>query len=240
MLNILYKLYYILVFLPIQVVHSVFCVLLCVLFFPIFGPDWVSYNVGVLWGRVILYASLTRVRVIGREHLESQKSYILIANHSSSFDVYAIFGWIGRPIRWVMKKELTKIPLFGWLTKASGQIAVDRSNSQAAIDSINEARKSLKPGVSVMIFPEGTRSKNGELKPFKKGAYHFAFDMRYDIVPIAIKGANKVKRPGSFFGSLGKIDIIISKPLKIGAYKREEMLTLVDKTKQIIEQALRD
>lgn len=239
MLNILYKVYYVLVFLPIQLVHSVFCVLLCVMFFPVFGPDWVSYNVGVLWGRVILYASLSRIKVIGQDNLEKGKSYVLIANHSSSFDVYAIFGWIGRPIRWVMKKELSKIPLFGWATRVSGQIAVDRSNSQAAIDSINRARKTLKPGVSIMFFPEGTRSKDGELKPFKKGAYHFAFDMRYDIVPITIKGANKVKKPGSLFGSPGKIEIIIHKPLKIDAYKRKEMLILVDETKEIIDKALR-
>lgn len=232
--ELIYKVYFLLVFLPLQIVFTIISALLCVILFPLVGPDKVSYNIGLFWGRSIIYASLTPVKVYGKENLKPGKSYIIIANHSSSFDIYAIFGWIGRNIRWVMKKELTKIPLFGWATKYSGQIAVDRSNTQAAIDSINEARETLKPGVSIMFFPEGTRSRNGKLKVFKKGAYHFAHDMRLDIVPVTIKGAYQVKRPGKFFGSSGKIEIYIHKPVKIDNHDRKEMRQLIDKTKEII------
>lgn len=234
----LYKFYYLLVFIPFQIIHTILSALLCVILFPLIGPDKVSHNIGVFWGRGLIYASLTPVKVYGRENLEPGKSYILVANHSSSFDIYAIFGWIGRTIRWVMKKELTKIPIFGWATRVSGQIAVDRSNSQAAIESINKARQNMKPGVSIMFFPEGTRSKDGKLKIFKKGAYHFAYDMRLDIVPITIKGANGVKRPGNFFGRPGRIEIFLHKPIPINAYSRENMRDLIDETKQIIAKPL--
>lgn len=238
--NFLYKVYFILVFIPLQIIFTVISALLCVILFPLIGPDKVSYYIGLFWGRSIVYASLSPVRVFGQENLDPDKSYILIANHSSSFDIYTIFGWIGRNIRWVMKKELTKIPLFGWATKYSGQIAVDRSNTQAAIDSINEARETLKPGVSIMFFPEGTRSRDGKLKNFKKGAYHFAHDMRLDLVPITIKGAYQVKTPGKFWGSKGSIDIIIHKPVPIEQHDRKEMQQLIDKTKEIIAEPLND
>lgn len=236
--NILYKIYYVIIFIPLQVLFTVISALLCVILFPLIGPDKVSYKIGLFWGRSIVYSSLTSVKVYGKEKLDPEKSYILIANHSSSFDIYAIFGWIGRNIRWVMKKELTKIPLFGWATRASGQIAVDRSNSQAAIDSINEARKTMKPGVSIMFFPEGTRSRDGKLKVFKKGAYHFAFDMRLDVVPITIKGAYEVKTPGKLLGSKGKIEIIIHDPVVIDNHDRDEMNKLIDKTKEVIAAGL--
>ncbi|MFB6320456.1 lysophospholipid acyltransferase family protein [Saccharicrinis sp. FJH54] len=232
--NFIYKVYFVIVFIPLQVLFTIISALLCIILFPLIGPDRVSHHIGLFWGRSIVYSSLTPVKVYGREKLDPSKSYILIANHASSFDIYTIFGWIGYNIRWVMKKELTKIPLFGWATRASGQIAVDRSNSQAAIDSINAARETLKPGVSIMFFPEGTRSRDGKLKVFKKGAYHFAFDMRLDLVPITIKGAYKVKTPGKFLGSKGKIEIFIHDPVKIDSHDRNEMNKLIDKTREII------
>lgn len=238
--KIAYNFYYLLVFLPYQIVHTIISALLCLLFFPIFGPDWVSYHIGIFWGRGLTWASLSQVKVFGAEHLEKGKSYIIVANHASSFDVYVMFGWIGRNIRWVMKKELTKIPVFGWATRVSGQIAIDRSNSQAAIDSINAARSQMAKGVSIVFFPEGTRSRTGKLQPFKKGAYHFAFDMEFDIVPVAIKGAYRVKTPGKFFGSPGKIELIIHEPVKIAQHSREEMRLLIDETRNKIAGSLNE
>lgn len=236
--KMVYKFYYLFVFIPLQIVLILISAIIILLLFPVINPDWVSYYVGIFLGRSITWASLSTAKVVGAEKLEKGKSYIFVANHSSSFDVFLILGWIGHNIRWVMKKELTKIPVFGWAARVSGQIAVDRSDSQAAIDSINAARSQLTKGVSVIFFPEGTRSRTGRLQPFKKGAYHFAFDMDFDVVPVAIKGAYKVKTPGKFFGSPGKIELIIHEPVKIAQHSREEMRLLIDETRNKIAESL--
>ncbi len=199
------------------------------------SKDWVSRNVGYFWGRGLCIFSLIKVGIKGLEHLEDRKSYVFVANHSSTYDVWVMYGWIGRTIQWVMKKELMKIPVFGWATKASGQIAIDRSNTQKAIESIIEAKKRIKDGVSIVFFPEGTRSRNGLLGRFKKGAFYFAIEMHLDIVPVVIKGAYNIKPAGSFFANYGRIQMEVLKPICIEGYKKSDLPKLIDTVRGYFE-----
>ena len=120
-----------------------------------------SYFGGVIWSRLNGYLTPMFVKVTGKEHIDKRKSYVIISNHQSIYDIFLIYGWLGIDIKWVMKKELAKIPGVGFGSKKVGHIFLDRSNSRVALESLNEAKRKLVNGTSVVIFPEGTRSATG-------------------------------------------------------------------------------
>lgn len=164
------------------------------------------------WARAALAIFSVRVVARGAEHLAGGQDYLIIANHRSNFDVFALITALGaRETRWVAKRELGRVPIFGYGLRATGQILVDRSDHQQAVEAL---RTTLgKHGASVVFFAEGRRAPTTELLPFKKGAAAFAIDAALPIVPVAISGSEKILPRTSLIASPGTIEVVIGEPI---------------------------
>jgi 1-acyl-sn-glycerol-3-phosphate acyltransferase len=170
------------------------------------------------WARSIASASGVSVTVEGRELLEPGKPYIFAANHQSQFDIFALQGFLGVDFRWLAKKELFKVPVWGPAMRRAGYIPVDRSHGKQAIKSLDEAAQKIAAGTSVIIFPEGTRSKDGNLQDFKAGAMVLAIKSGVDIVPVAISGTHAILPKGKLLINPGKVLIRMGKPIEMKNY----------------------
>jgi len=193
---------------------------------------------GVAWGRCCCLLNFTWVTVRGREHVRPGQSYVILANHQSHFDIFTIYGHLNMPFRWVMKEELRKAPFIGWYTNLAGHVFVDRSNRERALASLEAAKARLVNGLSVLFFPEGTRSRDGRITPFKKGGFHMALDLGLPILPVSISGTWKVL-PGKTLKLLpGNPTITIQPPIDTGNIDRERLDELVTETRAAICQGL--
>jgi 1-acyl-sn-glycerol-3-phosphate acyltransferase len=191
-MRILYFLYTWLVFIPLVVLDTVFFGAVCLLMAPFFSPRRVGFATAVPWARVGLATSWVTVHIHGREHINPKQSYVVVANHLSLFDIWVLYGWLNMDLRWVAKKEVRYIPIIGISCVALGHIFVDRSNHSKAMASLQQARDRIINGTSILFFPEGTRSRTGELKPFKKGAFHMAQDLDLPVLPVTIIGTREI------------------------------------------------
>ncbi len=144
------------------------------------------------WSSEIVLNAKIDLHVIGRENMAPGKTYLVMSNHQSLYDIPVLFHVIGANLRMVTKTELFKIPIFGKAMAAAGFIDIDRSNRQRAIESLAVARRKLNEGVHVWIAPEGTRSKTGRLLPFKKGGFQLALDTMQPILPVTLDGTRDV------------------------------------------------
>lgn len=167
------------------------------------------------------------MHLVGKERADSTQSYIIMSNHQSHFDVLAFYGHWWRQFRWVMKEELRKVPGLGAGCEAVGHIFVDRSDKAKAVESLKRAQEQLEPGTSIMIFPEGNRSLDGRLSPFKKGGFMMALDMGLPILPVSISGSRKVL-PGKTLNLYpGTIRITVHEPIdpmRYGMERRDELM----------------
>ena len=156
-----------------------------------------SYRISRLWTWGILKAGGIRVRVKGLERLDPTRQYIFMANHQSNIDIPVLVRSLSQfQLRWVAKKELLFVPLFGWAMWASKHIVVDRTNRSQAMASLRKAKERIEGGISVVLFPEGTRSADGQLLPFKSGGFILAVKTQTPIVPIAINGSGALLQRG--------------------------------------------
>ena len=140
----------------------------------LFGGRWWGYWPAHIWARIFCLFTMVKVTVKGRDNISSGTSYVFVANHQSAYDIFAIYGYLNHNFKWMMKKSLEKIPLVGYSCKRSGHIMVDRSTPQAIRQTIENAEKQLKNGMSLVVFPEGSRSFTGKIGRFKRGAFMLA------------------------------------------------------------------
>lgn len=181
-----------------------------------------------IWARMILAVSGVKVRVEGLANLEAGKSYIFAANHQSQFDIFCLQGYFPWDFRWLAKKELFQIPIFGPALRRSGNIPVDRDSGRRAMQSLAEAAERIKGGTSVVIFPEGTRSADGTLLPFKAGGMVIAIKAGVGVVPMAICGSRHVLPKGSLVPRSGEVVIRLGPPVDARAYGMKEKQELAD------------
>jgi 1-acyl-sn-glycerol-3-phosphate acyltransferase len=144
------------------------------------------------WAKAVVENAGITINVTGREHLRPHETYLVVSNHQSLYDIPVLFYVIGPNIRMITKKELFRVPVFGRALAAAGFISIDRSDRLRAMHSLEEARALLASGTHVWIAPEGTRSRTGMLLPFKKGAFHLAFEAGLPIVPVTLRGTRDV------------------------------------------------
>ncbi len=182
------------------------------------------YKIYKAWSGHVLKSSHVRLEVIGKENLDKNSKYVFISNHSSLFDIPVIFQGLEHDIRIMYKKELEKIPIFGYSLKLTPFIPVARAEARNAMKSIDEAVENLKKDLSVILYPEGTRSRNGEMGPFKRGAFILAARSGKPIVPVAIIGSWEVNPAGTYYFSRDNVKVIIGKPVATPANptKQEE------------------
>lgn len=183
----------------------------------------------------ILKLTGIRLNVTGREHIVPGQRYVILSNHASYFDPPALVLALGLQYRWVIKKELRKVPLFGLALETSRNLFIDRSKGSDALSSIKRGVAQLPDGTGILLFPEGTRSRDGQLLPFKKGGFVIARDGGLPILPVTIRGSHDRLPKGTAAFSPGLIDVIIHPPVATAGRTVEELMGEVRGT---IESAL--
>jgi len=217
MLRLLYQPYKYLVFVPLFFLNYFFFAGLF-LILVLINPRLTRIVIGFSWSRINSILTPMCVSVTGRRNIEKGRSYVVISNHQSHYDIFVLHGWLFIDIIWVMKQELRKVPLFGMVCAGTEQIFIDRSNREAALQSLENARGRLTDGTSVIFFAEGTRSKTGEMGEFKKGAFRMAMDLGLPILPVTISGTEKILPAGTFNLFPGRARLAIHPPIEVTPY----------------------
>lgn len=192
------------------------------------------HKIGRIWARCILAASNIKVTVKGLSNLRPGTSYIYMSNHTSNFDIPVLQAYLPVQFRWLAKVELFQIPIFGHAMKRAGYISIDRSNRESAIESLRQVAKTIKNGVSVIIFPEGTRSRNNLIQPFKKGGFVLAVDSGVPIIPVIIHGTWDIMPKNRMFVKPGNVVVEIKKPIESSHYSRETKDELMNTVRNVI------
>lgn len=192
------------------------------------------HKIARFWGRSILIVSRIKVSVKWPADIDRSKSYIYMSNHQSNFDIPVLLGHLKVQFRWLAKMELFKIPIFGHAMRKAGYISIDRNKRESAFKSLKNAAREIKSGVSVLIFPEGTRSRDGKIRPFKKGGFIMAIDSGAPIVPIVISGTRSIMTKGSIKINPGKVSVVVHQPIQTSVYTRETKEALMERVRRII------
>lgn len=196
-------------------------------------PHWVAR----VWGRSILFGARVKVTVKNPANIDPRRSYIYMSNHQSNFDIPVLLAYLPVQFRWLAKVELFHIPIFGFAMQRAGYISIDRSDRKAAILSLRRAAEIIRGGVSVMIFPEGTRSRDGNIRPFKSGGFILAIDSGVPIVPVIIHGTFPIMPKDKLRIRPGNVVLEIGKPVETSAYSRSGKAELLEKVRQIISES---
>jgi len=190
-----------------------------------------AYGLSRMWAWVNLGISGVRVHTIRRGPLDPTRPYVFMSNHASHFDILAVVAALPEmQLRWVAKRELADIPIFGWALGRAGHIIIDRSNPEQAMASLRAAKKTMDTGVSVMIFPEGTREGHDhELLPLKKGGFLLAIETGTPIVPIAVKNSRAILARDSVRIHAGTIEVVVGEPIPVAGQTREALIDEVER-----------
>jgi 1-acyl-sn-glycerol-3-phosphate acyltransferase len=192
---------------------------------------WID-KVARVWSKVILAMAGVELDVYGSHHVDPNRSYVVVSNHLSNFDIPAHFVALPVPIRFLAKKELYKIPVFGTALRAIGIIEVDRQAGARAHEQINEqAAAAVERGHSLLVYAEGTRSRSGELRPFKGGAFAIAVGSTLPILPVTVHGGHEAWPPGTKIVRGGRMTVVISEPIETAGLTNRDLRALRDRTR---------
>lgn len=238
-LQLLAIIYHITVFLPLGILTTIICCGITALILPIAGnAKWGNYPAKA-WSRILVTLSLVRVKVHGSHNIDPNGSYIFVANHQSIYDIPLVYGWLDNNFKWIMKKELRRLPFIGKTCALMGHIFIDRSNPMRAKQSLEIAKQNLKRGnSSVFLFPEGTRTRNGQLLHFKRGAFTIARDLHLPIVPITIIGAYDAIPKGLNYITPGTIEMVIHAPIDTTHLNDDNLNETIKQVKDTIQTSL--
>lgn len=234
-----YRKYQILIAMPILLVATILAALVTILGSALGMGRFFGYWPGHIWARIFCAVLLVRVTVRGKEKIDKNTSYVFVANHQGAFDIFAIYGYLGHQFRWMMKKSLEKVPLVGFSCKVSGHIFVDNSSPAGVRATMETAERRLAKGMSVVVFPEGSRTLDGRMHAFRRGAYALAMEFGLPVVPVTIDGSydvmarrrDKLPRPGH-------IILTIHDPIPVGESGRHELADLMTRSRDAIASAL--
>ena len=192
----------------------------------------------VPWARLNSWLTPMRVRVEGRDLVDPSQSYVLVSNHQSHYDIFVLYGWLDIDFKWVMKKELRRVPGLGAACARLGHIFIDRSNRKAALATLEGAKERVVDGTSVIFFPEGTRSPDGRLMQFKKGAFRMALDLGLPILPLTVAGTRDVLPAHSADLMPGAARLVIHPPITTDGCTVDDVPRLIEEAREAIASAL--
>ena len=196
-----------------------------------------DYYPAIIWSKLTCWLFFIPVKVVGRDqHVEKDKNYVFVANHQGMFDVLVLYGYIGKNFKWIMKDALRKVPLLGKACAETEHIFVNRTTPQK--DLLRKALKILKGGKSMTIFAEGTRSDDGKLGKFKKGAFVIANMAQKDIIPITIQGSYEILPKGCMCLHWSPIILTFHAPVVCKGRDSENAERMLEETRAAIAKTL--
>lgn len=187
------------------------------------------------WARSTLKICGVKVHVRGLEKVDMKRNYVYVSNHASMFDIPAIIASIPDQIRIVFKKELHWIPIFGWGLKYGSYISIDRSRGPAAMKSLEEAVEKIRTGASVLLYAEGTRTLDGKLQTFKRGAFNLAVKAGVPVVPLTVNGSFTLLPKRSVVIHPGEVGLVLESPIEIKGNGKETELRLMEEVHTAIQ-----
>ena len=237
-MKILYLIYQLVIALPIILVLTILTSLVIIIGSWLGDAHFWGYYPGKIWSILICYVLLIPVKVIPHPEVKQNTSYVFVANHQGAFDIFLIYGFLGRNFKWMMKKSLRKMPFIGKASEAVGHIFVDKSGPKKIYATIQRARSVLKDGTSLVIFPEGSRSFTGHMGFFRKGAFQLADELQLPVVPLTISGSfNILPRTGKYL-TWHPMTLTIHAPIYPHTKGPENINRLVEESYKAIEQGL--
>jgi len=231
----LYPLWQWLVLIPASAIATVVAALGAIVLSALGMQRRANLEVAARWARFIAHLTPMRVQIEGAEHIAPGQSYVVVSNHQSQYDIPLIYGFSGLDLRWVMKAEIGKLPFIAQGCRAIGHIFIDRGNPEQARATINSAVAKLPRGASVLFFPEGTRSRTGDLIKFRKGAFRVAVDRKLPVLPMTVVGTRGLLSPGSLRIRPGRVRLVIHPPMHAVDGSVDQAVTeLSQRTRRVI------
>jgi len=221
----------------VSVVISIIMAILEIIMLPVDRKQGrVFHALARFWARAVLLTCGVRVRVHGLEKIDGSKNYVYVSNHASMLDIPVIVAGIPDQIRIVYKKELEVIPFFGWGLKWGSYIGIDRGRGSEAMRSLEEAIEKIRRGASVLLYAEGTRTLDGKLQPFKRGAFNLAVKAGVPVVPLTVNGSYNLLPKHSMRVQPGMVDLVLETPIQVAEETgKEAELTLMEQVHTAIE-----
>lgn len=225
-------------FIPVAAVITFIAGWVVVILSWVISPRFANRHIARRWARLLAFLTPMPVTVEGAEHADPSRSYVVVANHISQFDIFALYGWLDLDLKWVIKMELRKMPGIGIGCEKAGHIFVNRRDPEQARKAVNAATKGLQGGVGVLFFAEGTRSLDGRLLPFKKGAFRIAMAEQLPILPVTLLGTGEVLPSKTLRIFPGRARVVIHPPIEPGGQSPELLRDLMNRTRDTIASAL--
>lgn len=207
---------------------------LALITYPFDRKGRVVHHYARLWGKVALLANRVKVKIEGMENLDGEGPYVFMSNHQGSYDIFALLGHLPYQFKWLAKKELFSIPFFGWTMAAAGYISIDREGTRETVEAMNVAAQKIRDGMSVVIFPEGSRSPDGSIQPFKKGGFTLAVKSKVPVVPIAISGSRNIMPKDKLTTAAGEIRMFVDHPIETQHCSSKDRELLMKKVRETI------
>lgn len=240
MATFFYRLYQLFIGLPLFLLSTLLTALSTA-----FGSIWGDhrfwgYHPGRLWGRFVCNLLFLPVKVERHPGISPTQSYIFVANHQSSMDIFLIYGYLGHHFKWMMKSAMRKVPFVGMACEKGQHIFVDRSSVSKIAQTIAHARHTLQDGMNLVVFPEGSRTYTGRMERFKKGAFQLSEELQLPIVPITIDGAFEVlpRTKGFSFVRRHSLRLVIHAPIAPPSQEQNNMKEVMEQAHDIINSAL--
>ncbi len=213
---------------------TVVCGSLSLLAAVVFRSGEAAHRVARFWARFILWICRVQVEFSGLEGLDGSRNYVFASNHQSLFDTPILFAGLPFSFRILYKQSLQAIPFLGWHLKFSGHIAVDRGNAVRARRSLDRAALRVRQGTSVVVFPEGTRSRDGSLLRFKTGSFLLAVKAGVPVVPVTITDSRRVMRRGQVTVYPGTVRVTLDRPIAVDAFDEQSASRLAEMVREVV------
>ncbi len=198
-----------------------------------------AYLISRFWSRLVLTVGGVSLRVNGLNHIDPRRQYVFMVNHQSNIDIPVLFQSLpGFQLRWLAKKEMLWVPFIGWAMWAARHIVVDRGDRNDASRSLKKAQERMAGDISIVIFPEGTRSSDGELLPFKRGGFLLAVKTQTPIVPVTINGSGKILAKGDWRVHRGEIKVTVGTPVSVEGHGAKHLRALSTRVRELIAAGL--
>ncbi|MBO5180942.1 MAG: 1-acyl-sn-glycerol-3-phosphate acyltransferase [Paraprevotella sp.] len=239
-MTLIYRIYQLCIALPLLLLCTAITALVTILGSWLGSAHFWGYYPGKIWSVIMCRMLLIPVEVRGREHVDKHTSYVFVANHQGAFDIFLIYGYLGRNFKWMMKKSLRKIFLVGRACESARHIFVDKSGPKKIRETYDNAREILKEGTSLVVFPEGARTFTGHMGVFRKGAFQLADELQLPVVPVTIDGSFDVlpRTAGFNFVKRHRLVMTIHRPIPPKGQGAENIRETMDEAYRTVMSAL--